>query len=342
MQIGLFDKPPEQVRECNKCGDQKPLLLFPFRDKAKGIRANQCRDCNRAYLRNYYRKRKSDGTVGVSILEQRRSDELKSGTRTCNQCGKERPLSEYYARYRICRSCRIEYVSEWKRNNPGKVIASRRRRRHVAREYQRRWRESNRDKYSEQCRQYYHKNRSHLARYHRQWRKANGDRSREIAHSSYHRNKDLEAMRRRYAEDPEYRESRLARQRAWRLRNRERVRESRRLVEQQPYYRMAKRVRVTARRARRAGATGTHSVSDIVRLWYHQRGSCYWCGGDCGSHPYEMTTYHVDHITPLSRGGTNWPRNLAITCPSCNLSKSDKYPIEFKAYRLNLESLVAH
>jgi 5-methylcytosine-specific restriction endonuclease McrA len=37
----------------------------------------------------------------------------------------------------------------------------------------------------------------------------------------------------------------------------------------------------------------------------------------------------VDHIQPLSKGGTNWPSNIQGLCLSCNSSKSNKDPIEY-------------
>lgn len=36
---------------------------------------------------------------------------------------------------------------------------------------------------------------------------------------------------------------------------------------------------------------------------------------------------HVDHITPLARGGLHEPRNLQLLCQSCNLAKSGRDPI---------------
>lgn len=35
-------------------------------------------------------------------------------------------------------------------------------------------------------------------------------------------------------------------------------------------------------------------------------------------------TYHVEHITPRSRGGLSTLDNLAWACPGCNLRKSDR------------------
>jgi hypothetical protein len=39
-------------------------------------------------------------------------------------------------------------------------------------------------------------------------------------------------------------------------------------------------------------------------------------------------TFHVEHILPLSRGGTDDLNNLALCCPSCNLHKSDRTEAE--------------
>jgi hypothetical protein len=35
-------------------------------------------------------------------------------------------------------------------------------------------------------------------------------------------------------------------------------------------------------------------------------------------------TFHIEHILPRSKSGTNEADNLAFACPSCNLHKSDR------------------
>lgn len=77
------------------------------------------------------------------------------------------------------------------------------------------------------------------------------------------------------------------------------------------------------RRARERGAEGTHTGADIEAIYQEQGGCCFWCGKDVGA------DYHVDHFYPLSRGGSNWPENLVVSCPSCNISKNDKLPSEY-------------
>jgi len=72
------------------------------------------------------------------------------------------------------------------------------------------------------------------------------------------------------------------------------------------------------RRARKLHNGGTHTTKDIQTQYQRQKGKCYYCKVKLGK------AYHVDHVIPLSKGGSNGPENLVIACPSCNLSKRNK------------------
>lgn len=80
---------------------------------------------------------------------------------------------------------------------------------------------------------------------------------------------------------------------------------------------------VRTRKARKRNAEGSHTHKDIERILKMQRHKCAWCGICIRSE------YHVDHIMPLALGGSNWPSNLQCLCPTCNLSKRAKDPIDF-------------
>lgn len=38
----------------------------------------------------------------------------------------------------------------------------------------------------------------------------------------------------------------------------------------------------------------------------------------------QASTFHIDHLLPVSRGGTDHPDNLCLSCVGCNLSKSSR------------------
>lgn len=83
------------------------------------------------------------------------------------------------------------------------------------------------------------------------------------------------------------------------------------------------RARYRAKEAQKRGAAGKHTAQDILRILKAQRGKCAAC------HCSIKSGYHVDHIQALSRGGSNWPKNLQLLCEPCNLRKKAKDPIEF-------------
>lgn len=73
------------------------------------------------------------------------------------------------------------------------------------------------------------------------------------------------------------------------------------------------------RRAHKRTAKGRHCSKDIVALFVKQEGAC--AGLTC---KVSLAAYHVDHKTPISRGGSNWPKNLQLLCAFCNISKGAK------------------
>lgn len=83
------------------------------------------------------------------------------------------------------------------------------------------------------------------------------------------------------------------------------------------------------RRARVKNATGSHTAKDILNLFDLQSGKCVYCNKKL--HKTKRNSYHVDHIVPLAKGGSNAVDNLQILCARCNMQKHDKMPEEFAA-----------
>lgn len=87
------------------------------------------------------------------------------------------------------------------------------------------------------------------------------------------------------------------------------------------------------RRERLSKAEGYHRLDDIGQIWELQKRKCYFCWrplwesfiglGETKILP-AFGEWHKDHLTPISKGGTNWPYNIALTCKECNPRKSDR------------------
>jgi hypothetical protein len=54
--------------------------------------------------------------------------------------------------------------------------------------------------------------------------------------------------------------------------------------------------------------------------------ACFYCGTELDPEQPEAT---VDHVIPLSRGGTNQPRNLVLACTMCNHGKGERTMAEW-------------
>lgn len=61
-----------------------------------------------------------------------------------------------------------------------------------------------------------------------------------------------------------------------------------------------------------------HAIRKAIRqeVWSRDGGRCVECGSD--------QDLHIDHIIPLSRGGSDTLENLQILCARCNLSKGNR------------------
>ena len=79
------------------------------------------------------------------------------------------------------------------------------------------------------------------------------------------------------------------------------------------------------RRARKRNAPGHSTPEKVAARIAYYGGKCWICGAD-----YE----EIDHVKPLSKGGSAWASNLRPICKSCNSAKCDAWPLEAVAARV--------
>lgn len=221
--------------------------------------------------------------------------------KTCSKCGQTKPVDEFNrdknrkdGRYPHCRECHRADNRARYAADPSKKLAQ-----------NAEWQRENRDKVAVIYKRWADKNTDRLNEYNRQWRAATG-KGREYAMQDYWKN----------------REARMAANRAWQKANPDIVAAiSAKWRAENPEQKAAYSRNY---KARKKAAEGTHTGEDIADLYAEQDGRCFYCSVDLG------TTYHVDHYIPLSKGGRNDKGNLRLACQSCNLSKKDKHPEEFR------------
>lgn len=75
-----------------------------------------------------------------------------------------------------------------------------------------------------------------------------------------------------------------------------------------------------SRRIKTGAGMTARQLSDWVKA---QDKRCFYCDCACES------SYHVDHIVPLAKGGEHRESNLVIACAPCNLAKGACDAVEF-------------
>lgn len=191
--------------------------------------------------------------------------------------------------------------------------------REAQRQYHREYRRKNKERLKAQSHEYYLKNKERIkakttAYYYDNWAKC-----REARRTYAEKTKD-EAYERQKAYQVKNKERLKAYHKAYRAANADGLKEKKKLSYERT--KQAYLLRAMQRKARKRAAPGTCTKAQLDARIAFYGNKCAYCPG-----PFE----HVDHVIPLSRGGSNWPANLRPACAKCNLSKSDMSAREWLA-----------
>lgn len=159
------------------------------------------------------------------------------------------------------------------------------------------------------CKTWRQNNSKRFKELNKEWREANREYNKERlkAWNRAHPWKTSEYQATKYAKD---KNKVLERNKRWRENNQEKVRPSKSLYA-----------------ARKRNASGSYQPEDIKALFVSQNSKCVFCKTEL------KNGYHVDHIQPLSKGGSNYKENIQLLCKTCNLSKRNKTQEQFAKYK---------
>jgi 5-methylcytosine-specific restriction endonuclease McrA len=122
-----------------------------------------------------------------------------------------------------------------------------------------------------------------------------------------------------------YPEKKSEKDKRYRKKHPEKVKEQKRRWWKNNPYKIKEKGR--KRRVLKHDAEGTHTITDLKYIYDHQKGIC----GKCGKYiPFDKMT--VDHIIPLSWGGSNYASNIQLLCFSCNSSKGNHHATDYRNY----------
>ena len=112
------------------------------------------------------------------------------------------------------------------------------------------------------------------------------------------------------------RETRLAAAADYRKKNTDNTRASCRA-----YYRANRHKFYDANQRRRARLRANGPVESINRrhVWQRDKGICWLC-----RKPVDFEKMHLDHVTPVSKGGAHTHANVRTSCAHCNIGKKDR------------------
>lgn len=224
------------------------------------------------------------------------------------------------ARFKWCTQCGVLFPAHrnffffranGKPNSPCRICKRRADRRFYQRhsekikDYQRRYGQENKEKIAAQKRRYQQGNREQRNAYKKQWYWDNAERLRERQNERF----------REWAKTPEGR-AKIAHYNKLGYERRK----------HDPYWQEVKRIDNLRRLNRLRDAEGQHTAEELRQMVSDQGGLCAYCETPMGDE------WSVEHMVPISRGGSDWAENIAITCRACNYSKNDKTAEEYFAW----------
>lgn len=207
--------------------------------------------------------------------------------KVCSSCGQLKSISAFYVSGTSrCKVCHNKYSRKYYKQHAAKRKAQ-------MRQYQ----TDHADELRERGKARYLRNKAKRIAYARTYLKEHPEVGRKAGQQWYRKNKTQVLTRTKQWAIDHPQQARKYR-RAWVRNHRDRA-----------------RANWAKRRARKANAPIMETI-DRKYIFSRDRGICHLC-----KRKVDPKNWHLDHLTPLSKGGEHSHRNVAVACPRCNLRK---------------------
>lgn len=249
-------------------------------------------------------------------------------TKTCIKCNTTKNLTEYrFDKFKqkhlnICILCEKEYHKEYRKKNKDTIKANKKikynlhieENREKAREYY----HKNKELISEKKKKYYIDNINYFKEKREAYYISNKDNILNNRKMFYLLNKDILKKKRM-----DYYYNNISIEKATKKKYYEKNKHK--IIEKVNEYRKTDFGKISYKNSKHKRRSllkdGNINSKDIEKM---SKSKCYWCDNKIINN-----NYHIDHYIPLSKGGVHRLENIVISCPKCNMQKSNKDPYKF-------------
>lgn len=255
-----------------------------------------CKTCTKEYKKQHYKTHKEEISEQHRAYRESHLEQERERSKRYAETHKEH-LREYHTQYyQDNRDQMLEQMKQHYQENSVRI-----------RERVKRYRETHQEEIKERKKRYAKFHKEHIREYREK-----------------HRERILAGQKARY--HARYKEKQRETTKRYRTLHRERLLEHKRQYYKTPHGRMIDRAHWHKRRAQKKASGGSYTPAQIQDQLKRQKSKCYWCQSKLDQ---GKGAFHIDHVVPLSRGGSNDISNIVIACPTCNMSRNNKLPHEW-------------
>jgi hypothetical protein len=319
-----------ETKYCIACKKEKVVTEF---GKTKYGYRSWCKLCTKKYNKEYNEKNKAKLSLQRLEYKLKHKEEIRVAhaalnyspdptilEKVCTKCGETKPITKFGKSTKQkdgynnqCKDCLYIRDSKYRKEHP-----------EISRKSVRKWKKTHPEAAAALDLKYRIQHRSEAVARSRKYYSEHRE-ARNLAQKEYYETHKEEISIRQAEYYLKHKQEVISRVRGYYKNHREEYRKVK-----LEYYLTHKEMWVASSNNRRAGLRGVKLTTEIIKeIKMDYGGLCPYCNK-------KIEVGHIDHIIPVSKGGTNARENLAWVCASCNLRKHNKSLLEFLICRMEI------